>query len=81
MLDVKHFVKLGQDQSYINSMRPVIRKKALFSDMTEDYVSPVEPEPKPTFPYHQEVLLLCNSLLLNLYIHPLHPSVQQSFVE
>ena len=44
MLDVKHFVKLGQDQSYINSMRPVIRKKALFSDMTEDYVSPVEPE-------------------------------------
>lgn len=44
MLDVKHYVKLGQDQSYINSMRPVIRKKALFSDMTEDYVSPVEPE-------------------------------------
>ncbi len=45
MLDVKHYVKLGQDQSYINAMRPVIRKKALFSDMTEDYVSPVEPEP------------------------------------
>ena len=45
MLDVRHFVKLGQDQSYINSMRPVIRKKALFSDMTEDYVSPVEPNP------------------------------------
>ena len=44
MLDVKHYVKLGQDQSYINSMRPVIRKKALFSDLTEDYVSPVEPE-------------------------------------
>lgn len=45
MLDVKHYVKLGQDQSYINAMRPVIRKKALFSDMTEDYVSPVEPNP------------------------------------
>ncbi len=45
MLDVRHYVKLGQDQSYINAMRPVIRKKALFSDMTEDYVSPVEPEP------------------------------------
>lgn len=45
MLDVKHFVKLGQDQSYINSMRPVVRKKALFSDMTEDYVSPAEPNP------------------------------------
>ena len=45
MLDVKHYVKLGQDQSYINSMRPVIRKKALFSDMTEDYVAPAEPNP------------------------------------
>ncbi len=45
MLDVKHYVKLGQDQSYINSMRPVIRKKALFSDMTEDYVLPAEPNP------------------------------------
>lgn len=45
MLDVKHYVKLGQDQSYINAMRPVIRKKALFTDMTEDYVSPVEPNP------------------------------------
>lgn len=45
MLDFKHYVKLGQDQSYINAMRPVIKKKALFSDMTEDYVSPVEPNP------------------------------------
>lgn len=44
MLDVSHYVKLGQDQSYINAMRPVIRKKALFSDMTEDYVTPVEPD-------------------------------------
>ncbi len=45
MIDMKQYVKLGQDQSYINAMRPVIRKKALFSDMTEDYVSPVEPNP------------------------------------
>ena len=45
MIDVKHYVKMGQDQSYINSMRPIVRKKALFSDLTEDYVSPVEPEP------------------------------------
>ena len=44
MLDVKHYIKMGQDQSYFNSMRPVIRKKAFFSDMTEDYVSPVEPD-------------------------------------
>ena len=45
MLDIKHYVKMGQDHSYINAMRPVIRKKALFSDMTEDYVTPVEPNP------------------------------------
>ena len=44
MLDVKHYIKMSQDQSYFNSMRPVIRKKAFFSDMTEDYVSPVEPD-------------------------------------
>ena len=60
MLDVKHYVKLGQDQSYINAMRPVIRKKALFSDMTEDYVSPVEPEP------HSEVTIKFRTAVNNV---------------
>lgn len=60
MLDVKHYVKLGQDQSYINSMRPVIRKKALFSDMTEDYVSPVEPNP------HSEVKIRFRTAINNV---------------
>ncbi len=45
MLDFKHYIKSGQDNSYINAMRPVVKKKALFSDMTEDYVSPAEPNP------------------------------------
>lgn len=35
----------NEEQDYINRMRPVINIKALFSDMTESYVSPCEPEP------------------------------------
>ncbi len=33
------------NQLYIASMRPVFNKRALFSDTTADYISPVEPEP------------------------------------
>ena len=33
---------------YITSMRPVFNKKALFSDMTGDYVIPPEPKPHET---------------------------------
>ena len=32
-----------QNQQYIASMRPVLRKNALFSDTTDSYVSPAEP--------------------------------------
>lgn len=35
--------KSNLNQQYIASMRPVFNKKALFSDMTEDYVSPSQP--------------------------------------
>lgn len=42
-MDFNRFVKAEQDLQYIASMRPVFNKKALFSDMTEDYVSPAEP--------------------------------------
>ena len=31
------------NQYYISTMRPVFNKKALFSDMTRDYVVPPEP--------------------------------------
>ncbi len=34
---------MEQDQQYITRMRPVLNKRALFSDMTEDYVYPPEP--------------------------------------
>ncbi len=33
------------NQLYIASMRPVFNRKALFSDTTEDYVTPAEPNP------------------------------------
>lgn len=44
-MDVNHYIKLEQDQQYIAGMRPVINRKALFADMTADYLSPVEPNP------------------------------------
>lgn len=42
-MDINRFIKLEQDQQYITRMRPILNKKALFSDMTEDYVYPPEP--------------------------------------
>ncbi len=42
-MDINKFWKTEHDQQYIAGMRPVFNRKALFSDTTEDYVSPVEP--------------------------------------
>jgi alpha-glucosidase len=44
-MDDKQLYQLERNLKYITSMRPVFNKKALFSDMTGDYVIP--PEPKP----------------------------------
>ena len=38
-MDINDF----QKQQYIVEMRPVFDRKALFSDMTEEYVCPPEP--------------------------------------
>jgi alpha-glucosidase len=35
----------GEQHQYINSMRPVLCKRALFSDTTENFISPAEPAP------------------------------------
>lgn len=35
----------GEQYQYINSMRPVLSKKALFSDTTGNFISPAEPAP------------------------------------
>lgn len=34
---------LERNKVYINKMRPVLNKRALFSDMTQDYLSPAQP--------------------------------------
>lgn len=43
-MDFGRFLKAEQNQKYITNMRPVLNKKALFSDMTEEYVIPQEPD-------------------------------------
>ncbi|WP_321018465.1 glycoside hydrolase family 13 protein [Eisenbergiella porci] len=35
----------GEQHQYISSMRPILSKKALFSDTTENFISPAEPAP------------------------------------
>lgn len=42
-MDFGKFDRIEKSQQYIAGMRPVLNKKALFSDMTEDYISPSEP--------------------------------------
>ncbi len=42
-MDINELQKIEKNQQYIASMRPVFNRKALFSDMTEDYVCPPEP--------------------------------------
>lgn len=44
-MDLERFLKAQQQQEYISNMRPVFRKRALFSDTTENYVIPQEPRP------------------------------------
>lgn len=42
-MDINQFQKAEKNQIYMAGMRPVFNRKALFSDMTEDYVCPPEP--------------------------------------
>lgn len=42
-MNINQFQKAEKNQQYIAGMRPVFNRKALFSDMTEDYVCPPEP--------------------------------------
>ncbi|HKM04967.1 MAG TPA: glycoside hydrolase family 13 protein [Lachnospiraceae bacterium] len=44
-MDFNSFIKTEQQQQYISGMRPVLNRRALFSDTTEDYVTPCEPLP------------------------------------
>ena len=42
-MDINQFQKAEKNQLYMAGMRPGFNRKALFSDMTEDYVCPPEP--------------------------------------
>lgn len=44
-MDRKFLKTTEQNQLYIASMRPVLNRRALFSDTTEEYVTPSEPNP------------------------------------
>ncbi len=44
-MDYNRLLKAEYDRRYIEGMRPVLNRKALFSDTTEDYVTPAEPNP------------------------------------
>lgn len=44
-MEFDRFLKAQQQQEYVANMRPVFRKKALFSDTTQNYVIPQEPAP------------------------------------
>ena len=42
-MDINQFQKAEKNQQYFAGMRPVFNRKALFSDTTENYVTPPEP--------------------------------------
>ncbi len=44
-MNYQSFEETLKKAEYITGMRPLFNKRALFSDMTEDYVSPVTPKP------------------------------------
>lgn len=44
-MDINSYPLNERNQLYINNMRPVLNRKALFSDMSGEYVIPPEPNP------------------------------------
>lgn len=44
-MEINQYLKIERERQYISDMRPVFNRNALFSDTTEDYVSPSEPNP------------------------------------
>ena len=44
-MDINQYLKAEQNYQYVVGMRPVFNKKALFTDTTENFISPAEPGP------------------------------------
>ena len=44
-MDYEHLADTRRIQEYVTNMRPAFNKRAVFSDETENYRTPAEPEP------------------------------------
>lgn len=44
-MDINRCFQVEKSFQYISQMRPILNKRALFSDTTEEFVSPMEPKP------------------------------------
>ena len=44
-MDINRIMKTEQNMIYISEMRPVFNRAALFSDTTENYISPADANP------------------------------------
>ena len=44
-MDIDRLRKVEFERRYIDGMRPIFNRKALFSDTTEEFVTPAEPNP------------------------------------
>ena len=44
-MNIAQSFEIEKRMHYISSMRPILNKKALFSDTTSDFVTPMEPNP------------------------------------
>ena len=42
-MDFERILKAEEQQQYITKMRPLLKKRAIFSDTTQDYVTPAQP--------------------------------------
>ena len=47
-MDINQLERIQRSWQYVMRMRPVFNMEALFSDETENYVMPMEPEPHET---------------------------------
>lgn len=59
-MDIDRLRKIEYERRYIDGMRPIFNRKALFSDTTEEFVIPAEPNP------YSEVTIKFRSKLNNI---------------
>ena len=72
-MDYERLIRAEHSRQYISGMRPVFNRKALFSDTTEDYISPSEPDPysQVTIRFRADLNNVDRVFLVNGYIRHL----------